>query len=228
MAIFEFNVLRRTFLTLPPQSLTANRTLPYPSSTVYAIIADVSSYQTFLPYCLSSRVTAWSAPHPETQQSYPSEATLVVGWGNIKETFTSSIYCVPGRVVEAIGGATKTRLRDDEIAHHKKSSRRLTSPGTASVPEKPRDAGDQSILTHLSTRWTLRPFPYKPPVPGEDGTPKDRTEVMLSLEFQFANPVYAALSQAAAPKVAGMMIEAFEKRIREVIEGSDGAGNKGA
>ena len=37
------------------------------------------------------------------------------------------------------------------------------------------------------------------------------------IEAQFASAVYSALSQAAAPKVAGMMIEAFEKRAKSVL-----------
>jgi len=39
------------------------------------------------------------------------------------------------------------------------------------------------------------------------------------VEFQFANPVYAALSSAAAPRVAEKMIDAFEKRVKAVMEG---------
>ncbi len=43
------------------------------------------------------------------------------------------------------------------------------------------------------------------------------------LEVRFASAVYSALSQAAAPKVAGMMIEAFEKRAGVVLgEGHGG------
>ena len=37
------------------------------------------------------------------------------------------------------------------------------------------------------------------------------------IEVQFANAVYGMLSQAAAPKVAGMMVEAFEKRARDIL-----------
>jgi coenzyme Q-binding protein COQ10 len=45
------------------------------------------------------------------------------------------------------------------------------------------------------------------------------TDVNLVIEYQFANPVYAALSAAAAPKVAEKMIEAFENRVKAVAEG---------
>lgn len=66
---------------------------------------------------------------------------------------------------------------------------------------------------------------YKPPPAGDPRTEeaelpaRDQTEVHLSIEFQFANPIYAALSKAVAPKVAGVMIEAFEARARKVLDG---------
>ena len=40
--------------------------------------------------------------------------------------------------------------------------------------------------------------------------------------------MYSALSQAAAPKVAGMMIEAFEKRAKEVLGKGHGVDHNGA
>lgn len=48
---------------------------------------------------------------------------------------------------------------------------------------------------------------------------QEKTEVHLVVQFKFANPIYAALSQAAAPKVAEKMIDAFEKRVKAVVEG---------
>ena len=52
----------------------------------------------------------------------------------------------------------------------------------------------------------------------------------LVIEVRFASAVYSALSQVAAPKVAGMMVEAFEKRARDVLgegHGEDGEPGKG-
>ncbi len=46
------------------------------------------------------------------------------------------------------------------------------------------------------------------------------------IEAQFASAVYSALSQAAAPKVAGMMIEAFEKRAKSVLGKGHGVEEK--
>ena len=50
----------------------------------------------------------------------------------------------------------------------------------------------------------------------------------LEIEVEFASAMYAALSKAAAPKVASMMIEAFEKRARDVLgEGHGGVEEDG-
>lgn len=222
---------RRTFLPNPfasSQSLTATRTLQYPSRLIYSIISDVGSYSTFLPYCQESVVTKTSQPASDGK-TYPEEAKLVVGFNNdVSETFTSRIYCVPESIVEAVSGNAETMLSPDEIKHH--SSR----PGSAEEDASRKD----TVMSQLITRWTLRPYHYKPAPTSaihpntthrqhsetSDLPAQDRTEVSLNIEFQFANPVYAALSSAAAPKVAEKMIEAFEKRVRSVIEGPSSVG----
>ncbi|KAK5019344.1 hypothetical protein LTR39_000432 [Cryomyces antarcticus] len=212
----------RPFITNPftpsVQSLSATRTLPYPAKAIYSIIADVSQYSNFLPYCQDSSITRYSSPDADGKK-WPSEAKLVVGWNNISETFYSRIYCVPGSIVEAVGGATKTTLKEEEIAHHE-------SGRNTEVEDK---TTDESILTHLMTRWTVKPFPYKPPPPSNnvpsDLPAREQTEVSLAIEFQFANPIYGSMSKAAAPKVAGMMIEAFEQRVKSVLDGPGYGGN---
>lgn len=91
------------------------------------------------------------------------------------------------------------------------------------------EAARTELLTHLLTRWTVRPSPCTPPLPtttaaeagalGETARPREQTEVSLAIEFQFANPIYGTLSAGAAPKVAEMMIRAFEERVKNVLEG---------
>lgn len=215
--VSTFNAFRcsqasRSFITLPgteAQSLTTTRILPYKSSCLYTLIADVDSYSKFLPYCLDSKVTKWSSADANGKQ-WPSEADLKVGWGGYEEVFTSRLFCVPGSVVEALGGETLTQLPKADLSHH---SATFDAPATAN-----------GIFQSLSTRWTVKPFHYKPPTgnPRTDMTehaPRDQTEVHLSIDFQFSNPIYAALSKAVAPKVAGIMIEAFELRARKLLDG---------
>lgn len=204
---------RRSFITLPgteATKLSETRILPYKSSNLYTLIADIDSYSEFLPYCLESKVTRWSAADKDGKK-WPSEADLKVGWGGYEETFTSKLFCAPETVVEALGGNAETSLSKNEITHHKST---LNSPSTAN-----------NIFESLSTKWSLKPFHYKPPtgVPQSDQAirpARDQTEVNLAIEFQFSNPIYAALSKAVAPKVAEVMIKAFERRARELLDGS--------
>jgi coenzyme Q-binding protein COQ10 len=211
---------RRNFISIPgleAQSLTATRILPYKSSSLYTLIADVDSYSTFVPYCLESKVTKWSAPDKDGKR-WPSEADLKVGWGGYEESFTSRLFCVPGSIVEALGGEAKTTLAKEDIKHHEDSFNA--------------EAHSNSIFQSLNTRWSIKPFHYKPPSgrPQTDNAvypAREQTEVHLTLDFQFSNPIYAALSKAVAPKVAGVMIEAFEVRARKLLDGPGASLPKG-
>lgn len=123
-------------------------------------------------------------------------------------------------MVEAVGGKSSTTLRREDIAHHHHAN------DSEVVGDNATEGG---ILTHLLTRWTVRRFPFKPP--GQANTelpPKEHTEVSLTIEYQFSNPMYSAMSSAVADKVAGVMIEAFEKRVKTVLDGGvDGLTKKG-
>lgn len=213
---------QRTYLSIPgieSQSLQATRILPYKASSIYTLISDVDSYSTFVPYCLESKVTEWSNPCDDGRR-WPQKADLKVGWGGFEETFTSSLYCIPNSVVEALSGETVSTLPKCSLKHH------TNFTGTM------QKVGGNEIFTSLSTRWTVKPFHYKPPSgnPRTDDTvhpARDQTEVSLTIDFQFANPIYAALSKAVTPKVAGITIEAFEVRARKLLDGpGSGVGGK--
>ncbi|KFA61536.1 hypothetical protein S40285_08806 [Stachybotrys chlorohalonatus IBT 40285] len=66
-----------------------------------------------------------------------------------------------------------------------------------------------SVFKSLVTRWSLRS--------GTSSAQSPSTEVHLSIRYQFANPLYAAVSAAVSDRVASLMIEAFEKRAREML-----------
>ncbi|KAH0542237.1 hypothetical protein FGG08_003359 [Glutinoglossum americanum] len=197
---------RRHFLpglTPEVQTLHVKRTLPYPSAALYDIVADIDSYSAFLPYCLGSSVSRWTLPAAHSGKRWPTEAELRVGWGALDERFVSRVLCVPGSVVEAVSGYTQNT-----------TSREGLPPATG-----PALSAASGLFTHLLTRWTIRPFLRKPLLrENGDFLPKEETEVNLDIEFQFANPIYSTLSKAVAPKVAGMMIEAFEERVKELLD----------
>ncbi|KAE8150538.1 hypothetical protein BDV25DRAFT_110602 [Aspergillus avenaceus] len=64
----------------------------------------------------------------------------------------------------------------------------------------------EGIFEYLSTKWVLTPL-------GEDVTRVD-----LEIRFEFRSQLHAAMMGAVEGQMAGVMIEAFEKRIREVAE----------
>lgn len=214
---------RRTFLPNPfgkPQQLIAKRVLPYDSKTIYSVITDVASYKHFIPYCINSEVTKYSNPTADGKR-WPEEAKLLVGFnGDVSESFWSRIYCVPDTIVETVAGSTETSLRPEQIKHH-----------NPRLPAGQDPVRQGSVMKRLSTTWQLKPFPYKPP-PASATSPDtshkntqetssepghERTEVSLSIDYEFANPVYAALSAATSGVVADKMIGAFEKRVRDVV-----------
>ncbi|KAF2141762.1 uncharacterized protein K452DRAFT_194769, partial [Aplosporella prunicola CBS 121167] len=205
------------------QTLHATRTLPYATPAIYAIIADVPRYAAFVPYCQDSVVTRWSRPDGVTGARWPAEATLSVGWNALREDFASRIYCAPPRpeqsegtgragegetgegVVEAVAGASRSRFSPAHVPHHDLQHERETgAPGT--------------LLTHLLTRWSVKPVPTTSTT-SSSSTAAQHSQVSLDIEFAFANPLYQAMSAAATPHVAGKMIEAFERRVEEVLGG---------
>ncbi|KAF3064571.1 Coenzyme Q-binding protein coq10, mitochondrial [Daldinia childiae] len=217
---------RRTFISIPdptkPQILTASRRLPYDHERLYDIIADVDSYVRFLPYCKVSRVTRWTDPIPTptpssspnssspgnphtttTARRWPTQADLTAGWGGFEETYTSRLFCVPTLgIVEAISGDARTEIPASSLRSHG-----LTDPGP--------DIGSRGVFKSLVTRWTV--------VPARDAVRQERfqhgwSDVRLTIKYQFANPLYTAVSSAVADKVAGVMVEAFVQQAQRVLK----------
>lgn len=189
---------RRHFFDLPRTEvikLSESRILPYKPDTLYTIISDVDKYKDFIPYCQQSRVTKWSSPDSDGKR-WPEQADLKVGWGGFEETYTSKLFCVPGSIIEALGGDAKTTLSKGQLSHHSQAS--IDAPATSNA-----------MFKKMATKWSINP------------SGQDRTKVDLNIEFQFSNPLYGAVSKAVAPKLAETMIEAFEMRAQAVL-GSEG------
>ncbi|KAL4952851.1 dehydrase and lipid transport-domain-containing protein [Aspergillus filifer] len=90
----------------------------------------------------------------------------------------------------------------------------LSETFTSKVECKPEEGvvearSDEGIFEYLSTRWEL-----VPEAAGEGGEP--RTTVKLEIRFEFKSQLYASMMSAVEGQMAGIMIEAFEKRVREI------------
>ncbi|EED16275.1 dehydrase family protein [Talaromyces stipitatus ATCC 10500] len=162
------------------RTLRASRTLPFPPSPLYEIIASVESYSEFLPFLTASTVTA-----RDQTSGYPSQAFLTVGYPPFTETFTSRVTCDRDRwIVEARSG------------------------GGVGDDGQPIPGADEGLFSHLSTKWELVPKLATSSSGAE-------TEVKLEIHFRFQNPMHTAMMSAVEDRVAGVMIDAFERRIKE-------------
>lgn len=95
------------------------------------------------------------------------------------------------------------------------SSRVLCEPDKLIVRA---DASPNELFQTLKTRWEIRQRD------GDGGS-----DVALHIEFQFRNPVYAALSGAVAPGIVSVMVAAFERRAKDILgEGEGEEGGVGA
>ncbi|KAL5047007.1 hypothetical protein BDW71DRAFT_180831 [Aspergillus fruticulosus] len=178
--------------------LTASRTLSYPPSPLFNVISSVESYAEFLPFLTASTVTDRD---PETR--YPTQAYLTVGYGPLSETFTSKVDCDRERwVVEARSGGRFVQVQQD--SNNRGSSGLGALAGLAGFP-----GADEGIFEYLSTRWELVP---ESACEGKEA----RTTVKLEIQFEFKSQLYASMMSAVEGQMAGIMIEAFERRIRDV------------
>ena len=175
------------------RTLTATRTLPYPPTPLFNVVASVDSYSQFLPFLTASTVTA-----RDSTTNLPTRAFLTVGYGPLSETFTSRVDCDPEKlVVEARSGA---RFGVD--------SKGGQDSGFGSGFGFP--GATEGIFEYLSTRWELVPER------GSQGEGQEKTRVQLRIEFEFRSQFHAAVMSAVEGQMAPVMIEAFEKRMREV------------
>lgn len=194
----------RNFFSLPsntPQVLTARRQLPYSPSRLYDLIADIDSYPKFLPYCQTSQVTRWTPPDADGRR-WPTQADLAAGWGGFEETYTSRVFCIPGSIVEAISGDAHTEIPEQDLRRFG-----LRDPG-------PESGAREGPFTSLVTRWTVQPLEK---LEGDKSREGEWSEVDLSIKFQFANPLFAAVSSTVADKIAPIMVEAFVNEARRVL-----------
>jgi coenzyme Q-binding protein COQ10 len=145
----------------------------------------ISSVESYAEFLPFLAASTVTARDP--QSGYPSQAFLTVGYGPFKETFTSRVTCDRSQwVVEARSG------------------------GGVGDDGRPVPGGDEGLFNHLSTKWQLVPETQQQNV-GDQVT----TQVQLEIRFRFQNAMHTAMMGAVEDKVAAVMIEAFERRIKE-------------
>lgn len=198
--------IKRSFLTSSSQTISASKVLPYSRTELYSVIADISSYPTFLPYCKNAKILEWSRLD-RSQRRWPARAELKVGWGAIEEQYVSRVYCIPEQTVEALAGEAKTNLPSGQI--------RELYEGINYDTNGEAQSRDGHLFRSLRSTWSLR----------DEGTRSGQltTRVDLKIDFDFQSPIYAAMAGAAIPQIADSVMDAFQARAKTVIEQKSGA-----
>ena len=107
----------------------------------------------------------------------------------------SRVYCIPGRIVEAVSGTRGASSLEREELKKWGYGDGISAQDTSN-----------DIFEALTTRWSL------------DGVKEGNgIEVDLRIEIVWKNALYAAMAKAASERVAGVMIHAFEERAKCVL-----------
>ncbi|EEH35317.2 hypothetical protein PAAG_06364 [Paracoccidioides lutzii Pb01] len=197
---FHLPTFATAFYPPPPRTLTAARNLPFPPEPLFRTISDIDSYARFLPFLTASTVTA-----RDGETGYPTSAFLTVGYGPLSETFVSRVECDGERwTVGARSGWGGNG----------------NGNGNGNGSGRGGDGGDGGLFEYLDTLWKLQPLRPRDHGHGHGhvriGGGREETKVVLEVRFQFRSAMHAAMMGAVESQVAGMMIEAFEKRVREL------------
>lgn len=168
----------------------------YTRRQLYAVVSDIDSYASFVPFCTRSRVIRPLAPTPTPAMpnAQQMEAELTVAFLAFTEQYTSRVTCVPYESVKAVAESATPLFKSLETnwRFHPASSTHQSND-------------------HPSPSTT--PSQSQPPLAPEDVGP---TLISLTLSFAFANPVHTAVSNAFFGRVSGLMVKAFEERCSKV------------
>lgn len=158
----------------------------------------MESYAEFLPFLTSSTVTA-----RDPQSGYPVRAYLTIGYGPLSETFTSRVDCDKDRwIVEARSGERFASSGDDREAS-------ASSSGSWVLPGGLFPGVNEGIFEYLATKWELVPL-------SSSSMSAAQTRVQLEVQFEFKSAMHAAMMGAVEGHMAGIMVDAFEKRVTEL------------
>ncbi|EIW82055.1 hypothetical protein CONPUDRAFT_53959 [Coniophora puteana RWD-64-598 SS2] len=165
------------------QKYHERKMFPYKPKELYDVIANVSSYPQFVPYCTNSRILQQYKQNGETHM----DAELSVGFLAFQESYVSKVICKPYESVEVFQATAASTMLFNEL----KTIWRIQ-------PTSTRSPGEMNNTPDHPTG-----------VVDNEGGP---TLVTLDLTFAFANPVYALASSTFFKQVSQQMVKAFEDR----------------
>jgi len=176
------------------QAFHERKILPYTQKQVYDLVADVNSYEHFLPFCTASRVLKRS-PRLSEREPLHLEAELSVGFMGLTESYVSKVVCKPYHSVEATASSS-TPLFDTLVTTWRFQPASPASPHASAIP---------AVAMGVDKARALENTPNRAP-----------TLVSIDLVYAFAHPLHAQVSATFFSRVSKLMIQAFEERCIEV------------
>jgi len=165
------------------QTYHEEKIFPYTDRELYAVVADVASYPQFIPFCTGSRIEK-SALQRAMQEKTEVDAELTVGFLNFKESYVSTVTCIPFKSVQARASSSTPLFKTLSTTwNFKGTTPTLSSPTTLS--------GIKSDTVAAHNYSTL---------------------VSFDLTYEFTNPIHAGISAAFFGQASKLTIKAFEDR----------------
>ncbi|KDR83781.1 hypothetical protein GALMADRAFT_236144 [Galerina marginata CBS 339.88] len=189
--------LRRTLFSLPDlpklpfgpesksQTYNEEKLFPYNEEELYAVVADVASYPQFIPFCVGSRIDN-SAFRQAMKDKTVSEAELTVGFLSFKESYVSTVTCIPFKSVQAQASSSTPLFKTLSTTWKFQRTASRLSLSTNSIAGRNPDSHSGPTL------------------------------VTFDLTYEFANPIHAGISATFFGQVSKLMVKAFEDRCSTV------------
>ncbi|KIK65302.1 hypothetical protein GYMLUDRAFT_159323 [Collybiopsis luxurians FD-317 M1] len=106
MVLFRRVSSTRAFFSFAPspQTFSESKVLPYSKKELFDVVANVSSYPHFVPFCTGSRIL--NIPERKEMEPFTMDAELTVGFLSFNESYISRVSCVPYSSVQAVASSS--------------------------------------------------------------------------------------------------------------------------
>ncbi|KAF9782204.1 dehydrase and lipid transport-domain-containing protein [Thelephora terrestris] len=108
------------------QTYNTQKVLPYSRQQLYGVVADVDSYNKFVPFCTRSKVLSQREPLQglKIPDGFSMDAELTIGFLSFTESYVSKVTCSPYDSVKAVASSStplfkslETTWKFEPVAH---------------------------------------------------------------------------------------------------------------
>ncbi|KAK1224387.1 hypothetical protein PQX77_012683 [Marasmius sp. AFHP31] len=149
--------LHRSFFSAPSfspfktdlQKYSERKVLPYNAKQLFDVVANVSLYPKFIPFCTECRVLSLSNPTVEKGVPYKMEAELTAGFLSFQESYVSEVTCVPYESVQAVAKSSTPLFTSLSTTW------RFQPVASPRIPQNPSHGGNAETLVTLDLAYAF-------------------------------------------------------------------------